>query len=179
MKKFFLRYRFAVVMAAGILALNIALPEVGSRALDTIGFSFKEMLSVLPPIFILLGLLDVWVPRETMMKYMGEGSGVKGILISIFLGSAAAGPLYAAFPLAGIFLKKGVKFSNVLIFIGAWSTTKVPMFLFELSSLGLRFALTRLAASMVGIFVIAHLVDKSVNREQKERIYQGAMEMNS
>ena len=70
------------------------------------------------------------------------------------------------------------KFSNVLIFLGAWSTTKIPMFLFELSALGTRFALTRLGASMVGIFVIAHLVDKAVDEKEKSMVYKNASEMN-
>lgn len=179
MKKFLKRYRFSLVMIGIILTLRVAFPQVGSVAVNTVGYSFKEMLSVIPPVFVLLGLLDVWVPRETMIKYMGEGSGLKGILISIFLGSAAAGPLYVAFPLAGVFMKKGAKFSNVLIFIGAWSTTKVPMFLFELSALGARFAITRLISSMVGIFIIAHLVNRSTNKEQVEEIYRMSAEMNS
>lgn len=43
-----------------------------------------------------------------MMKYMDEGSGIKGIMIlSIIFGSAAAGPLYGAFPVAVVFMKKG------------------------------------------------------------------------
>jgi uncharacterized membrane protein YraQ (UPF0718 family) len=42
------------------------------------------MLLVIPPIFILLGLLDVWVPKEKV-KFMGEGSGLKGVLLAIFL----------------------------------------------------------------------------------------------
>jgi hypothetical protein len=58
------------------------------------------------------------------------------VVLAILIGSAAAGPLYGAFPVAAVFMKKGVKFSNILIFIGAWSTTKIPMILFEVSSLG-------------------------------------------
>lgn len=41
-----------------------------------------EMLSIIPPIFILLGLLDVWVQRETMIKLMGKESGILGININ-------------------------------------------------------------------------------------------------
>lgn len=178
MNKFLKRYRFSLVMVALIIALRAAFPQVGAVAVDTVGYSFKEMLSVIPPVFVLLGLLDVWVPRETMIKYMGEGSGIKGILISVFLGSAAAGPLYVAFPLAGVFMKKGAKFSNVLIFIGAWSTTKIPMFLFELSALGARFAITRMIASLVGIFIIANVVERTVNKEQVEEIYRMSVELN-
>jgi uncharacterized membrane protein YraQ (UPF0718 family) len=56
------------------------------RALNITAYSLKEMILVLPPIFVLLGLLDIWVPRETMVKYMGEGSGVIGVVISIIIG---------------------------------------------------------------------------------------------
>lgn len=47
----------------GLLALWN--PATGVKAIGIVGFSFKEMLLVIPPIFILLGLLDVWVPKET------------------------------------------------------------------------------------------------------------------
>ena len=93
--------------------------------------SLIEMIQVLPPVFILLGLLDVWVKRETMVKMMGKDSGIMGILLAFLLGSAAAGPLYAAFPVALTLLRKGSSFRNVLILIGAWSTTKLPLLLFE------------------------------------------------
>lgn len=132
---------------------------MGMQALEVTGSSFIQMISIIPPIFILLGLLDVWVPKETMVKYMGESSGFKGILLAFFLGSAAAGPLYGAFPVAAVLMKKGAKFSNILIFLGAWSTTKIPMFLFEISSLGIEFAFTRLAVNIPGIILIAYIVN--------------------
>lgn len=146
--------------------------DIGLRAVDTVKFSFKEMMMVLPPIFILLGLLDVWVPKDTMVKYMGEGSGIIGILLSFLIGSAAAGPLYGAFPVAAVFMKKGVKFTNILIFIGAWSTTKLPMILFELASMGTKFALTRFIVNIPGILLIAYLVNKSLSKEEVESLYE-------
>lgn len=44
--------------------------------------------------------------KETLMKYMGEKSGIYGILFSLLLGGIAAGPLYVAFPIAALLLKK-------------------------------------------------------------------------
>ncbi|MDD3122325.1 MAG: permease [Candidatus Izemoplasmatales bacterium] len=160
-----------IVIFIGVI-IYIALPENGSKATQTILYSLKEMALIIPPIFILLGFLDVFIPRETIMKYMGEKSGVKGVLLSIVLGSAAAGPLYAAFPIASVFMKKGVKFSNIMLFIGAWSTTKIPMFLFEMTSLGVKFALIRLGLSIVGIFVIALVLNKVITPEEQKKIYQ-------
>ena len=152
--------------------------ELGLKALSISGHQIKEMLFIIPPIFVMLGLLDVWVPRETMVRFMGEGSGLKGILLALFIGSAAAGPLYGAFPVAAVFMKKGAKFSNILIFIGAWSTTKIPMFLFEAASLGMKFAVTRLLIDIPGIIIIAIILSKLVSKEEKEKIYQNAKDGN-
>jgi uncharacterized membrane protein YraQ (UPF0718 family) len=172
--KTFKRYLFFLVMVVLTVAIYLINQEIGRRAVQTTLYSFKEMLLIIPPIFVLLGLLDVWVSRGTMIKYLGEGSGIKGMLIAIFIGSAAAGPLYGAFPVALVLMRKGAKFSNVLLFIGAWSTTKIPMLLFEMSALGLTFALTRLAVSLVGIFVIALVVEKLLSKQDVAAIYQKA-----
>jgi uncharacterized membrane protein YraQ (UPF0718 family) len=168
------RYTFAIIIITTIILLLIFNRDIGLKAINITSSNLKEMILVIPPVFILLGLLDVWVPKETMMKYMGEKSGIKGIVLSIILGSAAAGPLYGAFPVAAVFMKKGVKFSNVLIFIGAWSTTKIPMFLFEISALGAKFAVTRLLIDIPGIIIIAYILNGLINKEEVKRIYENA-----
>ena len=167
---FFKRYgAFFLLLAAGVVA-GLILPNLGKQALNNTLGSLKEMLSVLPPIFVLLGLLDIWVDRATMVKFTGKGSGFKGVLIAFLLGSAAAGPLYAAFPFAGVMLKKGSSLTNVLIFIGAWSTTKIPLLAFEAASMGLKFTLIRLGLSLVGIPLIALVTEKTLRKQDFEEI---------
>lgn len=165
------RYRFFLLSLVAVGVLFLIQQNLGYKALTITGSSLKEMAYILPPIFVLLGLLDVWVPRETMARFMGEGSGAKGVILAFILGSAAAGPLYAAFPIAAVFMKKGVKFSNILIFIGAWSTTKIPMLLFEMSALGVKFAVTRLLVDIVGIVIIARFISRLVTQEQVTKLY--------
>lgn len=127
--------------------------------------SLTELLIVVPPIFVLIGLLDVWVEREKMIRLMGPKSGAVGLLIAFLLGSVAAGPLYAAFPVAITLLKKGSSFRNVLVLLGAWSTTKIPMLMFETSSMGLAFTLTRFIINIVGIMAIALISEKVLSQE--------------
>lgn len=177
MRNILKHYKWVLLSILGIGLLYILNQEMGTRSVNTTIYSLKEMLTIIPPVFILLGLLDVWVPREVMMRHMGEGSGLKGILLSIILGSAAAGPLYAAFPIAAVFMRKGVKFTNILIFIGAWSTTKVPMFLFEMASLGPAFAITRMAMDIPGIIIIAYAITAMLGKEDVAAIYKRAEEM--
>lgn len=170
-KQILKRYRVFLILFTINLVISLVMPEIGLTTFSNTAGNIKEMISVIPPIFILLGLLDVWVDRATMIKYTGKCSGIKGILISFLLGSAAAGPLYAAFPVATVMLKKGSSIFNVLVFLGAWSTTKIPLLTFEAASLGMRFMLTRLALSVIGILVIALLTDKTLNDEEREEIY--------
>lgn len=174
MKKILKRYRAFLVVLGIMLVITLVNYELGIKAFGVTGFSLKEMILVIPPVFILLGLLDIWVPRETMIKYMGEGSGLKGVILAFFIGSAAAGPLYGAFPIAAVFMKKGVKFSNIMIFIGAWSTTKIPMFLFEMASMGAKFAFTRLLIDIPGILLIAFILSVVISRDEVNLIYQNA-----
>jgi len=171
------RYAFPLVMLLGLAALLIFDTGRGTVALGTTWFTVREMLLVIPPIFIMLGLLDVWVPRETMVRFMGEGSGAKGVLLALLIGSAAAGPLYAAFPVAAMLMKKGAKFSNVILFLGAWSTTKIPMVAFEMASLGPVFALTRLGMSLIGIFAIAFIADRAVGADEYAQMVARAEKM--
>jgi uncharacterized membrane protein YraQ (UPF0718 family) len=168
------KYRLFIFLALIDIFLILFFPKVGYSSIKLSFKSLLEMLSVLPPIFILLGLLDVWVKRESMVKYMGEGSGIIGILLAYLIGSAAAGPLYGAFPVAGVLLKKGSKLSNVFIMLGAWSTTKIPLILFEASSLGVKFMLVRLAVDVIGIAIIAFFTDKLLKQKDKDEIYQKA-----
>ncbi|MFA6809737.1 MAG: hypothetical protein WCR47_01610, partial [Desulfoplanes sp.] len=96
--------------------IGIIFPKIGKVSFQITKSNFLQILSVVPPIFVLLGLLDVWIDRSTMIKFVGKGSGLKGALIALLLGSVAAGPLYAAFPISMVMLKKRTSIFNVFIF---------------------------------------------------------------
>ncbi len=177
MKTLLRRYRFAaltLLVLGGLFLVDVALAR---QAVSVTAFSLREMLLVVPPIFILLGLLDVWVPREIMVRFMGEKSGAKGIVLAFTCGAAAAGPLYGAFPVAAVLLKKGVSIRNIFILIGAWSTTKIPMLLFEMEYLGPRFALTRLLLNIPGIIIIAWILNRSLSPAHREDLLHRAGEL--
>lgn len=165
-RSFCRRYRFFLALGLVNTLLLFLAPETGWKALTLTRDNILEMLSFLPPIFVLLGLLDVWVERETMMKYMGVHSGLRGMLLAFFLGSAAAGPLYAAFPMACVMMRKGARMLNVFIFIGAWSCTKIPLIMFESATLGFRFMALRLLFNIAGIFLIALVLEKTLPEEK-------------
>lgn len=161
----FKRYRSVLIMLLGYIFLFFVSNSLFESAVDGSIKSLIELLIVVPPIFVLIGLLDAWVEREKMIKLMGPNSKGTGIMIAFLLGSVAAGPLYAAFPVAITLLKKGSSFRNVLVMLGAWSTTKIPMLMFEFSSMGTAFTITRFMINLFGILAIA-LISEKVLSEQ-------------
>jgi len=165
---------FGGLYIIGMISLIVYfwLPEDGLRVYRVVGDNILFMLGIIPPVFILVGLFDVWVPREKVTRHLGDRSGLKGTGLSIALGALAAGPLYAAFPIAEVMLRKGTSLRNIFIFIGAWSTMKIPMLLFEVQSLGMRFAISRYAMSFLGVFLIAFFLDKLLLDEEKKSIVE-------
>ena len=108
------RYSFFAVLLMLNIVFLIYKPELGRASLTISVKNFWEMLTILPPVFILMGLMDVWIPKQTMMRYMGKGTGAKGGMIAFLLGSFSAGPLYVSFPIAAIFLKKAFRWQIFL-----------------------------------------------------------------
>lgn len=153
------RYLLFLILSIILIILYIFSPGISINSFNSAKDSFFQMIEVLPPIMILIGLIDVWIPRETLMKYMGENSGITGILISILIGSIAAGPMYAAFPFAAILIKKNVKLSNVIIFLNSWCVIKISTLLFEISALGLKFTIARLLIDIPAVIIMGYLVE--------------------
>ena len=120
---------------------------------------FIEMMSFLPPMFILIGLFDVWFPKERVEKHIGRDAGIKGIVWIILLAMLQAGPLYGAFPVAYILWKKGAGIRNVFIYLGAFSSMKIPMFAFEIGFLGFKFSILRTIITIPVFILIAFAIE--------------------
>lgn len=129
---------------------------------------FKEMILFLPLMFILIGLFDVWVPREKIEKHIGEDSGWKGTLLVILLASLQAGPLYGAFPFAYLLWIKGCNIRNIFIYLGAYSTIKIPMITFEIGFLGLKFSLLRTLITLPIFIALGFAMEKYLKGKKFE-----------
>jgi len=132
---------------------------------------FKEMILFLPLMFVLIGLFDVWVPREKIEKHIGQESGWKGTGLVILLATLQAGPLYGAFPFAYILWKKGCSIRNIFIYLGAFASFKIPMLTFEIGFLGLKFSLLRTLITLPVFILIGYLMEcylKNKNFEVKQ-----------
>lgn len=165
------KYLFALVFLVFIgLSWSFDFPT-GKQIGMNFWMFFKEMILFLPIMFILIGLFDVWVPRDKIEKHIGGESGWKGTALVILLASLQAGPLYGAFPFAYILWKKGCSIRNVFIYLGAFATIKIPMITFEIGFLGLKFSLLRTLITLPLFIIIGYIMEwylKDKNFEIKQ-----------
>ena len=169
--KEFKKYIFPLVFLA-FIGLSYAFDSSSGKQIGlNFWMFFKEMILFLPLMFILIGLFDVWIPRERIEKHIGQESGWKGTGLIILLATLQAGPLYGAFPFAYILWKKGCSIRNVFIYLGAFSTIKIPMITFEIGFLGLKFSLLRTLITLpifiiLGFIMERYLKDKNFEVKQ-------------
>lgn len=166
MKAHLASYRLFIVVVAVNLLLAFWQPLLARHsAMNSVSF-LLEVLSIVPPVMVMMGLLDVWVPRKLVESHLGPEAGIIGAFVAILLGTAAAGPLYAAFPVAVSLQKKGARLANIVIFLGTWATIKIPMIMMESSFISVRFALLRLLFTVPCILFAGYLMERLIPQER-------------
>ncbi len=166
MKKILNKFKIIIIAALLYLVMFILKREIFFNALDITGNFLLEMIQVLPPVMIISSLITVWVPSESIKKGLGHKAGLKGKLLSFFIGSVSAGPIYAAFPAALVLFKKGASISNMVIILSSWAVVKIPMLFVETQFLGIRFTITRVALTIPAILLMGSIVDKVVKKSE-------------
>ncbi|HPX92677.1 MAG TPA: permease [Bacillota bacterium] len=120
-------------------------------------YYIREMVLVMPAVFVLTALLDLWIPKDRILQFLGKDAGVRGILLSFLIGSLSAGPIYAAFPLCVMLHKKGASIRNIVIILSSWAVIKLPMLLNEAKYLGFKFMGLRWLLTVLAILIFSSI----------------------
>lgn len=157
-----IKFKAPIVLAFIYLALAAWTPDIAWRSFEVALDYMREMVLIIPPVFILMGLLQVWVPKERITGLIGKGTGFKGVLISFILGTIPTGPVYIAFPMAGSLMQKGARLSNIVIFLGTWAAIKMPQLIAETQFLGPAFTALRFILTLSAVIMIGQIIERLV-----------------
>jgi len=180
MKKIF-KFLKVNIFLVGVISVYIILaiinPAMSFQGIKNSWYYIKEMIMIMPVIFVLTALLDSWIPKETIIKFLGKEAKTKGVILAFILGSISAGPIYAAFPFCIMLHKKGASIKNIVIILSAWAVVKIPMLLNETKFLGIKFMAIRWVLTILGILLFSWLTAKIVKDKDlssgKEEIVTG------
>lgn len=165
------KYKLTLVTLVVLLVLFFVRREFAVSAIGISLSSVGIMLTILPPILLIVNLLDVLIPREVIIRHMGENARFKGYFWAFALGTFGAGPLYVAFPIAALLAKKGARLAFIVFFLGTWTTTKLPIFLYELNFFGVTFTSIHVFTGFSAFFLISILMEKILLKKDRDLVY--------
>lgn len=92
-------------------------------------------------------LVRLMVPREVIVRWLGAGSGIKGLLIANLAGLLIPAGPFTVFPLSAAFLVAGADAGAIVTFITAWLLLGLNrVIIWELPFFGPNFVMVRFIA---------------------------------
>lgn len=149
-----------LVVLAMYISLTLVRVDLAVQSTQVAWDYLKEMVLIIPPVFLLMGLIEAWIPKNKIQKWLGKESGFKGLVISFVLGTLPTGPLYVAFPMAATLIHKGASRKNMVVFLGSWAALKVPQLMVEIKFLGIAFTLLRFVLTLIALVLMGLLMEK-------------------
>jgi uncharacterized protein len=99
---------------------------------------------------LMAGMVQVVIPAEAIGHLMGEGAGLRGILVGTLAGSITPGGPFVNFPIVAALRGSGAGFGPLAAYLTAWGLIPVHRTLiWEFSFMGPKFVFARLLASLV------------------------------
>ena len=141
-----------VVMIAAAVITFIAVyaksPSAAQKGLNATGSLLLEITPRMIAAFTLAGMFQAIVPQELIVRWMGNGSGMKGIVIGMLLGGVTPGGPMTHFPVIASLYKMGVGVGPMVAYLSAWSLFGLQrIIMWEIPFLGAQIVAIRVAVS--------------------------------
>lgn len=140
-----------VLVVLAVISLGLCLrrsPATARRALADTGVSLTRVLPVIILALPMAAFIAEIIPPDWARDWLGPDSGMTGIAIAALAGGLLPGGPFVTFPLVLGFLKAGAGTAQMVALISGWAILGFHRTVtWELSVLGARFVVLRLAAS--------------------------------
>ena len=151
----YIGYIYLAAAAALMLLSYIKDKNKTKKALITTGKIALNVLPVLFFIFILMGIIQIFVTKDLVVKLLGTGSGIWGILIGELVGAVALIEPAAVFPFSGSLIAKGATYGVIYAFASTAVLIGIATLPAEITFMGKKFTVVRNVLTFVLIFLIA------------------------
>ncbi|PLX77483.1 MAG: hypothetical protein C0615_05225 [Desulfuromonas sp.] len=138
-------------------------PEKALMALQSGATLLGSVCLLVLAVMGLVGLVQVWISRDTVARLLGQDSGPKALLIAALCGTLLIGPPYIIFPLLMTIRKQGARWAVVTIVLAAYAV-KLPMIPLEVGFLGWPFSLGRSLLTLFFAIPTGLIVEKMMEQ---------------
>jgi uncharacterized membrane protein YraQ (UPF0718 family) len=145
-----------LLVAFGLMAISYIKEKQRTR--EALKATFKILYTIMPVlifVFVLMGLIQAYVSRETIAAILGKETGVPGILYAELVGSIALFLPPAVFPFGGYLHDNGAAYGPIAGFVFTAILIGVTTLPLEFKLLGKRFTIARNIFTFVIAFFLA------------------------
>ena len=135
-----------------IILIGIAYQKGGGQHLTGLKIASNmiiQLLSMLIFAFIIASMIQVLLPYDTVSRWVGAESGMRGILIGALAGGFSPGGPYVNLPIAIGLMRAGAGVGTIVAFLTGWSLWAVARLPMELGILGWKLTLIRIASTLI------------------------------
>ncbi len=115
--------------------------------LKAAGNIFLQVLPMLIFVFIIAGVIQYILPVDMVAKWVGAGSGLKGIIIGTVAGGITPGGPMVSMPIAAGLLQSGAGIGTMVAFMTGWSLWAFSRIPLEVGLMGWKFTAIRIACT--------------------------------
>lgn len=139
----------AVALLAVLVTAWLRGGEAVQRALVSTATTIVEISPQIGGGLLIAGLVQVLIPKETVSRWLGEGSGMRGLVIAEFAGALTPGGPFGSFSMVYALGKLGVDIGVLITYLTAWTTLSLlRLVVWEIPFLGLNLSLFRFFISL-------------------------------
>lgn len=150
-----------VIMMLAIILTIVAYVKDPRLPVEGLKDGWKLFWDIFPALvfaFILAGMIGKVLPRDLMIRLLGEESGMRGLITGTIAGAITPGGPFVQFPIVAALLKSGAGVAPLMAYISAWSLLGINRFLiYEVNMLGWKLATFRMAICLVFPIIIGIL----------------------
>lgn len=142
----------AILLAVAAVLMTIAHRRGRGEDRAAINYAVESAWENIPRVVLAIlaaGFLSILLPRDHIAAFLGEGTGIAGVLLASILGLMIPGGPMLAFPIALALLRADAGFPQVIALLTAWSIfTILRVMTWEAPIIGMPFLALRIAASL-------------------------------
>jgi uncharacterized membrane protein YraQ (UPF0718 family) len=131
-------------------------PWIGLRA------SADLLVAILPRLvaaLVLTGMLQVLISPDVIERWLGRGSGHRGIFVAFVAGILTPGGPMVSFPMVAVFYQSGAPLSALVTYVTSWSLFGFQRVIaWEIPFMGTRFVVARVLPTLALPIIAGYLV---------------------
>lgn len=151
----------AVFYIIAILALVVSFFKSKEKTKMVLKKAWKSFENIMPQflaIILVIGIMLSVLTPEQISRFLGQDSGIMGVVMAAFIGAVTLIPGFVAFPLASALLHNGAGITQIAAFVSTLMMVGIITIPVEIEYFGKKVTIIRNLSAFIFSFIVAGIM---------------------